>query len=109
MWSNPGSKRICWGLTFNKSYNQLDSAFQIYAIVKTVATLGPALYGQYSTVFVRAKLYLWLRGCKASTSRHEVGVSIATLYRSTRFALGIHANCTRFHHSLGVSGWRTKK
>lgn len=50
------------GLTFNKSYNRLETIFQIYAIVKTVGTLGFAFYGQDSMVLVRAKLYLWLRG-----------------------------------------------
>lgn len=79
------------GLALNKAYSQLDAGFQVFAIFKSVATLGIAFYGQCSTIVVRAKLYLWIRGSgdQAATWRRVSGVAIATLYHSVQFVLGI--------------------
>ena len=65
--------------------------FRSSPFFKAIATLGVAFYGQHSTVFIRAKVYLWLHGRGNNTRkwRHAVGVAMAATYHGIQFALGI--------------------
>ena len=76
-------------LQINRHFVEVSIAFSTYSIIASAATVALAFHGQRGTHFVRAKIYLWVRGNRATRWRAIAAVAIALPYHTIQFVLGI--------------------
>ena len=82
----PTRKSFNWTVS---TYYNLGMLYKAYALATCIATIGAVFHGKWSTYYVRARIYEYVRGHHRRLWRTMVAFLVASSYHAVHFTIGI--------------------